>query len=238
MKTIPVTIRSIRGRLREVANPEDAKTLQWFFKTGPGEYGEGDVFSGIRVPALRKVAKEFLAADEQVIRGLLASAIHEERLLALMILVGQFEKGAEADRRRIFRLYLPNTDRINNWDLVDLSAPNILGGYLRDKSRKPLYRLAGSTRLWERRMAILATFAFIRMKEFEDALAIAARLLHDDEDLIHKAVGWMLREIGKRDVAVLEEFLRTRCRVMPRTMLRYAIERFPEEKRQRYLRGG
>lgn len=235
MKTMPVTIRNIRGRLRDLADPEDAKTLQWFFKTGPGEYGEGDVFAGIRVPALRKVAKEFSAADERVIRGLLASAIHEERLLALMILVGQFEKGAEADRRRIYRLYLANTGRINNWDLVDLSAPNILGGYLRDKSRKPLYRLVGSKSLWERRMAILATFAFIRMKDFEDAVAIADRLLNDDEDLIHKAAGWMLREIGKRDVAVLEGFLGTRGGVMPRTMLRYAIERFPVAKRQRYL---
>jgi 3-methyladenine DNA glycosylase AlkD len=235
MKTIPVTIRNIRARLRDLADPEDAKTLQWFFKTGPGEYGEGDVFAGIRVPTLRHAAKEFSAADERVIRGLLASAIHEERLLALMILVGQFEKGSAVDRRRIFRLYLANTNRINNWDLVDLSAPNILGGYLRDKPRKPLYRLVGSASLWERRMAILATFAFIRKKEFEDALAIADRLLHDDEDLIHKAVGWMLREVGKRDVAALEEFLAARGGMMPRTMLRYAIERFPEAKRKGYL---
>lgn len=234
MKTI--TIREIRARLRELADPGDAKTLQWFFKTGPGEYGEGDVFAGIRVPKLRKMAKGFGMAGEQVLCGLLASKIHEERLLALLILVRQFEKGVEADRRRIYRLYLENTGRINNWDLVDLSAPNILGGYLKERSRRPLYRLVRSKSLWERRMAMLATFTFIRAGEFEDALAIADLLMRDEEDLIHKAVGWMLREVGKRDEAVLEGFLKPRCGVMPRTMLRYAIERFPEAKRQGYLR--
>lgn len=236
MKDKKPTIRNIRAWLSAEASPKDAAILQWFFKTGPGEYGEGDVFAGIRVPKLRQAAKEFFGADEKVLRGLLASAVHEERLLALLILVRQFEKGSDADRRRIYRLYLESTGRINNWDLVDLSAPNILGGYLKDTSRKPLYRLANATSLWERRMAILATFAFIREGDFKDALAIAERLLDDDEDLIHKAVGWMLREIGKRDVELLEEFLRPRCGVMPRTMLRYAIEKFPELKRQRYLK--
>lgn len=222
--------------MRELADPGDAKTLQWFFKTGPGEYGEGDVFAGIKMPKLRRLVQEVWGVEESVVRGMLASAIHEERLLALLILVRQFEKGAAADRRRIYRLYLENTGRINNWDLVDLSAPNILGGYLKERSRRPLYRLVRSKSLWERRMAMLATFTFIRAGECEDALAIADLLMRDEEDLIHKAVGWMLREVGKREVAVLEGFLRPRCGVMPRTMLRYAIERFPEANRQRYLR--
>ena len=226
----------IRKRIRALAQPGDAAILQRFFKTGPGEYGEGDLFVGIKVPKVRALVKEFWTADEPTVRQLLASAIHEERFLALMILVRQFERGLDTDRARIFRLYLASTDRINNWDLVDCSAPNIVGGYLWDKDRLPLYRLVASESLWERRIAMLATFAFIRKQEFKDALAIAARLLHDREDLIHKAVGWMLREIGKRDTAALELFLEPRATVMPRTMLRYAIERFPEAKRQQYLR--
>ena len=236
MKTI--TIREIRAGMRELADPKDAATLQWFFKTGPGEYGEGDVFLGIKMPKLRRLVREVGGAAESVVCGLLASKIHEERLLALLILVRQFEKGSAADRRRIYRLYLENTGRINNWDLVDLSAPNILGGYLKGRSRRPLYRLVRSKSLWERRMSMLATFTFIRAGEFEDALAIVDLLMRDEEDLMHKAAGWMLREVGKRDVAVLEVFLKPRCGVMPRTMLRYAIERFPEAKRQRYLKGG
>jgi 3-methyladenine DNA glycosylase AlkD len=231
-----MTGKDIQARLWQAADPEDAAVLQRFFKTGPGEYGEGDVFAGVKVPKIRKLVREVWTAEESVVRSLLASAIHEARLLALLILVRQFEKGTEADRARIFRLYLASTSRINNWDLVDLSAPNIVGGYLVDRSRRPLYRLAGSKSLWERRIAILATFAFIRRHEFDGTLAIADRLLDDREDLIHKAVGWMLREIGKRDLSVLETFLQPRLTVMPRTMLRYAIERFPEAKRQNYLR--
>jgi 3-methyladenine DNA glycosylase AlkD len=236
METHWMTKEEIQSRLQQVADSGDAVTLQGFFKTGSGEYGEGDIFIGVKVPKIRALVKEFWQADETLVRQLLASAIHEERFLALMILVRQFEKGSEADRRRIFRLYLASTARINNWDLVDLSAPNIVGVYLSDKSRRPLYRLVKSPSLWERRIAMLATFALIRRREFDDALAIADRLLHDREDLIHKAVGWMLREIGKRDLATLETFLKPRCAVMPRTMLRYAIERFPEARRQRYLR--
>lgn len=231
-----INATAIRKQMQGLANPKDAEILQRFFKTGPGEYGEGDIFIGIKVPKIRALVKEFWTADETVIRQLLASRIHEERFLALMILVRQFEKGSDADRARIYRLYLTSTDRINNWDLVDLSAPNIVGGYLGDQDRRLLYRLADSRSLWERRIAILATFAFIRKQEFKDALAIADRLLHDREDLIHKAVGWMLREIGKRDLAALEAFLEPRAAVMPRTMLRYAIERFPVSKRQRYMR--
>ncbi len=233
-----ISATMIQKRLRQLGNREDAKVLQWFFKTGPGEYGEGDVFQGIRVPVLRKQVEEFSGAGEPVLLELLHSAIHEERLLALMIMVRQFERGDAAGRARLYRVYLANTDRINNWDLVDASAPQVVGGYLLDKSRKPLYRLARSKSLWERRIAMLAAFTFIRNGEFTDALAIADTLLHDREDLIHKATGWMLREVGKRDTAVLESFLEPRCRDMPRTMLRYAIERFPEPRRQVYLRAG
>lgn len=231
-----MTYRAIQKRLRQVADPQDAKALQWYFKTGPGEYGEGDVFIGVKVPKLRALVKEFWQAGERDVRRLLASRIHEDRALALFILVRQFEKGTEGDRRRIYRLYLASTDRINNWDLVDLSAPNIVGGYLLNRSRRPLYRLARSKSLWERRIAVLATFAFIREGDFDDSLAMAEHLLHAKEDLIHKAVGWMLREIGKRDVAVLEAFLDKHGTTMPRTTLRYAIERFPEAKRQGYLK--
>ena len=184
---------------------------------------------------IRKVAKEFKKLPLAEVECLLHSNIHEERLLALVILVGQFEKGDEATRKSIYDLYLANTRHINNWDLVDLSAPQIVGGYLETRSRKPLDRLAKSASLWERRISILATHWFIRHGDFADTLRIAKKLIGDKEDLIHKAVGWMLREVGKRDVAVLEEFLDKHCRTMPRTMLRYAIERFPENRRQAYL---
>jgi len=228
--------KTIQSRIRKLGNVKDAGILQWFFKTGPGEYGEGDCFVGVRVPVLRKLVKEFEAADESTLHALLESAVHEDRALALFILVRQFEKGNEADRARICRFYLDHTRRINNWDLVDLSAPQVVGGYLANRSRRPLYRLVRSKSLWERRIAILATFTFIRQGDFTDTLALADLLLGDREDLIHKAVGWMLREVGKRDLAVLEAFLKSRCKTIPRTMLRYAIEKFPEPKRQAYLR--
>jgi 3-methyladenine DNA glycosylase AlkD len=228
--------RTLQSRIRKLGNKKDAGILQWFFKTGPGDYGEGDRFVGVRVPVLRKLVKEFWAADEATLQVLLESGIHEDRALALFILVRQFEKGNEADRARIYRFYLDHTRRINNWDLVDLSAPQVVGGYLANRSRRPLYRLVRSKSLWERRIAILATFTFIRQGDFADTLALADLLLGDHEDLIHKAVGWMLREIGKRDMAVLEAFLKSRCKTMPRTMLRYAIEKFPEPRRQAYLK--
>ena len=228
--------KTIQSSIRKLGNQKDAGILQWFFKTGPGEYGEGDVFVGVRVPVLRKLVKEFEAADESTIHDLLESAVHEDRALALFILVRQFEKENEVDRARIYRFYLNHARRINNWDLVDLSAPQVVGGYLANRSRRPLYRLVRSKSLWERRIAILATFTFIRQGDFADTLALADRLLGDREDLIHKAVGWMLREVGKRDLAVLENFLKLRCKTMPRTMLRYAIEKFPEPKRQAYLK--
>lgn len=228
---------AVQQRLRSLACSETAAILARFFKTGPGQYGEGDVFIGIKVPVVRKVANEFKNLSLAEVECLLHSEIHEERLLALVILVGQFTKGDEATGKSIYDLYLSNTAHINNWDLVDLSAPQIVGGYLESKSRKPLDRLAKSASLWERRIGVLATHWFIRQGDFADTLRIAEKLLGDKEDLIHKAVGWMLREVGKRDVAVVEEFLGQHSQVMPRTMLRYAIERLPEEKRQRYLNG-
>jgi 3-methyladenine DNA glycosylase AlkD len=227
----------IRKLLNELKNPEKAKILQRFFKTGPGEYGEGDVFLGVTVPQLRMVSKECDVAAIGEAEALLQSPIHEERLLALLILIRKYGREDESDKRAIYSLYLKSTRWINNWDLVDLSAPNIVGDYLMTRSRKPLYRLARSSLLWERRVAILATFRFIREREFGDTLGISKILLRDEEDLIQKAVGWMLREVGKRDLAAEESFLKEHYRRMPRTMLRYAIERFPAAKRELYMKG-
>jgi 3-methyladenine DNA glycosylase AlkD len=228
---------AIRARLRAAADPSSVPILQRFFKTGPGQYGAGDVFIGIRVPVLRAICRECAGTNIRDVQSLLRSNVHEERLLALLLLVDAFERADATNRRRIYDLYLANTAYINNWDLVDASAGPIVGAYLDDRSRAPLRRLARSALLWERRIAIIATFHFIKQHEFEDTFEIADMLLADDHDLIHKAVGWMLREAGKRDKAALRRFLATRYRRMPRTMLRYAIERFPEAERRRYLRG-
>jgi 3-methyladenine DNA glycosylase AlkD len=211
--------------------------LRRFFKTGPGEYGDGDFFLGITVPALRNFAKLCHKTTISETARLLRSRVHEERLLALLLLITVFSKGDQSVKMRIYALYLKNTRYINNWDLVDLSAPAIVGRYLSDKSRKPLYDLARSGDLWERRIAVLATFHFIKENDFSDTLNIAGILLPDRHDLIQKSVGWMLREIGKRDIEAEERFLRRHYKHMPRTMLRYAIERFPEKKRQAYLKG-
>ena len=227
----------IKESLQKLADKNTAEVLQRFFKTGAGEYGEGDVFIGIKVPPLRKLAAEFQDTPLKSLRRLLKSEIHEERTLALMILVRQFARADENVRERIYDFYVAHTSFINNWDLVDGSAPYIVGPFLWKRDRSPLYVLAKSTSLWERRIAILSTFYFIRQNDFVDALKISELLLADEHDLIHKAVGWMLREIGKRDREVEESFLKTRCRTMPRTMLRYAIERFPEPHRRRYLLG-
>ena len=218
--TIIPTAQDAQHRLRSLGSPEQAANLARCFKTGPGEYGEGDQFIGVKVPVIRKVAKEFKSLPLAEVESLLHSEIHEERLLALVILVSQFEKADIAIRKSIYDLYLANTGHINNWDLVDLSAPKIVGGHLETRSRKPLYRLAKSASLWERRISIVATGWFIWRDDFADTLKIAEILLGDQEDLIHKAVGWMLREVGKRDEATLIEFLDKHCRVMPRTMLR------------------
>lgn len=228
-------MKNIRKRLRKFSSKEKAALLQRFFKTGPGEYGAGDKFLGVMVPNIRKVAKEFRDAPDADVLKLLRSPFHEERLLALLILVRRYEKGDDALKKKIYAIYLKNTRSINNWDLVDLSAPNIVGAHLIERSRRPLYALAKSRDLWKRRIAILATSAFIRQNDSRDTLAISQILMSDDHDLIHKAVGWMLREVGKRDVVTLEQFLKGRYLKMPRTMLRYAIERFPEAKRRKYL---
>jgi 3-methyladenine DNA glycosylase AlkD len=231
--------KTLCNRLRVVADPMQAALLQRFFKTGPGEYGEGDRFLGLRVPQLRAIVRE--CGDDELpareIPALLKSPLHEERLLALLIMVRRYVRGSDADRQQMFDLYLASTRHINNWDLVDLSAPNIVGAHLAERDRSVLDRLARSASLWERRIAILATFHFIRRNDFADALHVADVLLTDGEDLIHKAVGWMLREVGKRDQAAEEGFLLPRYSRMPRTMLRYAIERFPEPRRQAYLQG-
>jgi 3-methyladenine DNA glycosylase AlkD len=228
--------REVQANLRSLANPEHAKTLSWFFKTGPGQYGEGDKFIGLKVPVLRKLAKQYATLPLAEIELLLHSEIHEQRLFALMLLVMQASKADSSGKKAIHKFYLANTRWINNWDLVDLSAPQIVGAYLADKDRKILYKLARSKSLWQRRIAIVATFAFIRADDFGDTLSLAEILLSDREDLIHKAAGWMLREVGKRDLAALEGFLNKHTLAMPRTMLRYAIEKFPEKKRLGYLK--
>jgi len=234
---VQMTAAVIKGRLREFADKEKAAVLRGFFKTGPGQYGEGDLFLGVVVPNVRKVAGECRGAPLEEITKLLPSSWHEERLLALLMLVDRFEAGDDGLKKKIYKLYLKNTRYINNWDLVDLTAPNIAGAYLADKDRKQLYSFARSKDLWKRRIAILATYAFIRRDDFVDTLGISVLLLADDHDLMHKAVGWMLREVGKRSLSAEEKFLKRHYKTMPRTMLRYAIERFPEAKRQKYLKG-
>ncbi|MBS3166082.1 DNA alkylation repair protein [Candidatus Woesearchaeota archaeon] len=232
--------------MQQLANPEKAKLLSGFFKTGKGEYGEGDIFWGIVVPEQRKIAQKYIELSLPEIQKLLSSKIHEHRLTALIILTLQYkkeekEKGeqeGEKTREKIFNFYLNNTKYINNWDLVDLSAPNIVGSYLLHKDSKDrliLYKLAKS-HLWDRRISILATFTFIKNNQLEDSLKLAEILLNDKHDLIHKAVGWMLREIGKRDQSVEEKFLNKHYQTMPRTMLRYAIEKFDEKKKRYYMR--
>lgn len=227
----------VQKELRALASPETATILQGFFKTGKGQYGEGDVFLGIKVPVLRALAKRQRDAGPDTVTTLLSSRYHEERLLALLLLMQFYQQANDKEQTGAYQLYLDNTDRINNWDLVDISAPHIVGRHLEDKPRKMLHTLARSPLLWERRIAIIATLHFIRRNDFADTLRIAATLLKDEHDLMHKAVGWMLREVGKRDLAIEEEFLQRHYRSMPRTMLRYAIERFPETKRKNYLHG-
>lgn len=230
-----MTLDNLKSDLQALADPEKAKILSRFFKTGIGQYGEGDIFLGVMVPGQRLIAKRYSGLSLGNISKLLASRIHEHRLVALQILVEKYKNADETAKGKVADFYLKHTKNINNWDLVDLSAANILGGYLLDRDRSVLYRLAGSKNLWERRISVLATFAFIRKNDFEDTLRISELLLKDNHDLIHKAVGWMLREVGKRDVKAEEDFLKEHYRVMPRTMLRYAIERFDETKKRFFL---
>lgn len=231
------TAAEIGAELRSLANPKIAEHSQGFFKTAKGEYGEGDHFLGMRMPEVRKIARKYSLATLPAIRRLLRSRFHEERLLAAIMLRARFERSDAEEQECIYRMCLEHLRFINNWDIVDISAPQIVGGYLDDKDRSPLYEWARSENLWERRIAMMATLFFIRKMDFKDALAISEILLHDSHDLIHKAVGWMLREIGNRDRKTEEAFLKPRYREMPRTMLRYAIEKFPESRRQQWLRG-
>ncbi len=230
-------LKEIKKDLQALANPQKAKILQRFFKTGKGEYGEGDVFIGITVPEQRKISKKYAAISLTELGKLLSSKIHEHRLTALFILVIKFEKADEAGQQEIYDFYLDNMEYINNWDLVDLSAYKILGAYLYERDKSILLKLSKSDSLWERRIAVLSTYYFIKNNKFKDMLKIAEVLLYDQHDLIHKAVGWMLREIGKRDQSTEERFLKKHYKTMPRTMLRYAIEKFEERKRQFYLKG-
>ena len=234
-----MTATAILKRLRLLANPRDAENCRRFFKTGPGEYGEGDVFLGIRVPVLRKFVREIRDdVSLETASELLQGKFHEARLLALMLMVKLFEQADDSAKREIYAAYLSHTSHINNWDLVDSSAAPIVGGWLFTRDRRPLYKLAKLNSLWERRIAVIATFHFIRKNDFADTLKLCELLLRDDHDLMHKACGWMLREVGKRDVKTLEAFLEKHAAQMPRTMLRYAIEKFPEPRRHFFLRLG
>ena len=230
-------LEDVQAALRKHVDKSDVVALQRFFKTGPGEYGEGDQFLGVRVPSTRRVARKYRLLPLADTLTLLHSAMHEERLSALLILTQQFRDGSPDKQAEIYRMYLNNTQYINNWDLVDTSAEHIIGAYLNNRPRKPLHTLSQSENLWERRIAIMATFHFIKNNEFGETLKIAERLVADKEDLIHKAVGWMLREVGKRDRDAEALFLKRHYRHLPRTMLRYAIEKFPENLRQQYLKG-
>lgn len=226
-------MENLREELQKRIVPGRAETLVRFFKTGPGEYGEGDRFLGIDMPGIRAVVKRDDGKSD--VRGLLHSPWHEERLLALLILVRRFQSGNTTAKKAVFDFYLSETSWINNWDLVDVSAYHIVGAWLLDRPRPILRRLASSESLWERRIAIVSTWAFIRTGDLAETFRLAEKLLGDPEDLMHKACGWMLREAGKRDVAALERFLDAHVSEMPRTMLRYAIEKLPEKRRKQYL---
>lgn len=231
------TLNALRDELRVIADRQSAEQLQRYFKTGAGEYGEGDRFLGIRVPRLRRLAKAYRTLPLDACSELLRSPWHEERLLALLIFVAQYEKGDAEVRTTIHERFLEHTRFVNNWDLVDVSAEHLVGAHITPTDIGLLLQLARSSNVWERRIAIMSTFHWIKRNEFAPTLTVAEHLLTDSHDLIQKAVGWMLREIGKRDLPAEERFLSTRYRRMPRTMLRYAVERFPEERRRQYLRG-
>jgi 3-methyladenine DNA glycosylase AlkD len=228
---------AIKREFARAANPKRARGLAWFFKTGKGEYGEGDKFIGLTVPVQRAIAKKFRHLELRDIEKLLNSSIHEHRSTGLMILVAQYEAGDAATQQRVFDFYLRHTGRINNWDLVDGSAPYIVGKHLLARPRRVLYRLANSSDLWERRIAMVATAAFIRKGDLKDTFGIATQLLADKHDLIHKAIGWMLREAGKKSQTQMIAFLKRNYSRMPRTALRYAIERLPEARRKKALKG-
>lgn len=224
-------LNNLRREMKSLASKERAAVSQRYFKTGEGEYGEGDIFTGLTVPQSREIAKKYKEISFEEVEELLQSKIHEERLISLYILVFKFKN----DAKKVFDFYLKNTKYVNNWDLVDSSAHLIVGEYLMDKPRDLLYSLARSQNLWEKRIAIIATFQFIRKNQFEDTIKIVEMLMNDKHDLIHKAAGWMLREMGKKSEKTLLEFLNKHAQKMPRTMLRYSIEKFKPEQRKLYM---
>ncbi|MBM9577069.1 DNA alkylation repair protein [Leptospira sp. 201903070] len=229
---------NVRKTLQELGDPIKARFLSRFFKTAPGEYAEGDIFLGVTVPNQRKIAKQHKTLPLKEIEILLQSEIHEERLTSLFILCEQFEKGDEKNRKTLHQFYLKHLKKVNNWDLVDLSARVLIGEFLLDKDRKILYQLAKSKNLWEKRISVLSTYAFIRKGDFKDIINLSELLLNDKEDLIHKAVGWMLREVGNRDKKNEIAFLDRFADKMPRTMLRYSIEKFPDSLKKKYMASG
>ncbi len=229
-------LTNLRRELREAAEPDRAQTSQRYFKTGPGGYGEGDHFLGVSVPEARAIARRYPALETDHVLELLRSPIHEERFVALVILVRRYERGSEVTRQSVFDLYLRNIDSVNNWDLVDISAPHIVGAHLLSRPRGVLDHLARSPSVWERRISIMSTFTFIRSGDYKDTIHLARTLLRDEHDLIHKAAGWMLREVGKRDEALLVRFVDRHATEMPRTMLRYSVEKLDPEVRARLMR--
>lgn len=231
-----MTASFILNELLSVANPEKAVFLQRFFKTGPGQYAEGDVFLGLVVPLTRSIAKANKQTPLSELQLLIESKYHEARLCALLIVVEKFKKASEAEREMLYEFYFRNARFINNWDLVDVTCPHVVGTYLLDKDRSRLYELAKSDLLWEQRIAIVSTVTFIRNRQYDDTLALAEMLMMHNHDLMHKAVGWMLREVGKKDREALTDFLELHATELPRTALRYAIEHYPEEQRQYFLK--
>ncbi|MFA6548028.1 MAG: DNA alkylation repair protein [Candidatus Magasanikbacteria bacterium] len=228
-------LKKLLDDLKTQANPQQATILRRFFKTEKGQYGHGDIFLGIKVPIQRKIAKNFLNLPFPDLTILLNSKVHEHRLVAILIMIDQFKKGDYSQKNKIYKFYLKNYKNINNWDLVDISAPSIVGQWLKDKPKDVLYKLARSKNLWQKRVAIISTFNFIRNGDFDEAFKIIEILIKDDHDLIHKAIGWMLREIGKRDEKKEKDFLNKHCKQMARTTLRYAIEKFNKKERNYYL---
>lgn len=231
-----MNINELKKTVKRYSSAEKANVLQRFFKTGKGEYAEGDIFAGLTVPTSRKIARKFKSLSYNDLSKLIKSKIHEERLIALFIIVGRMKKADAKEKEKIYKFYIKNSKHVNNWDLVDLSAHKIIGEYLFDKDKKQLFELAKG-KLWERRIAVISTFNFIKKNDYKTTLKLCKLLLNDKEDLIHKATGWMLREIGNRDLNTEEGFLKRYYKKMPRTMLRYAIEKFPEKKRKAYLLG-
>jgi 3-methyladenine DNA glycosylase AlkD len=232
-----VDVAQAQAALLALANPEKARFLAGYFKTGKGQYGEGDQFLGIVVPKVRALAKRFRHLPLPDCRKLLVSPYNEARLLALLVLVERYAKGDDATRDAVYALFLKHRHRVNNWNLVDSAAPFITGAHLLQRERSVLYGLLESNSLWDRRIAILSTFAFIRNNDFTETLQLVEKSLNDQQDLMHKACGWMLREVGNRNAAVLEAFLARHHAGMPRTMLRYAIEKFDRDKRKAMLAG-